>query len=108
MYKIYIDTSKRRDNLLELRKYEKENLDYTVVAKTTGDFDLISELDKLLKQNDICIQDIEEFVPNLGPGSFTGLKNGVTVCNVLNWSLGKKTVQQLQMPHYGAEPNIQR
>jgi len=105
MYTIYVDTSKRNEKIIELRQHNKEG---TVVVETlTGDFDSATEISTLLKKHKIQPHDIEEFIPFLGPGSFTGLKNGVTLCNVLNWALGKKKVEELPLPNYGSEPNIQ-
>lgn len=73
-------------------------------------------------------RDIEGIVCFEGPGSFTGLRIGVTVANTLayalkvplvgtsgeDWvqagcqSLSQGTDQQMIVPHYGAEPQITR
>ena len=50
--------------------------------------------------------DIDVIKANPGPGSFTGLKIGVTVANILNWALGKKKFSEMMLPEYGSEPNI--
>ena len=49
---------------------------------------------------------MEIYDVNKGPGSFTGIKIGVTIANVLNWALGKKKISELVVPDYGREPNI--
>ena len=99
MYKVYLDTSERYNKLVELYKGDQ------VISEKRGELDLVSSIQELLEEEGISIQEVENFSCNLGPGSFTGLKLGVTICNILNWTLGKK---KMLYPEYGAEPNIQR
>jgi tRNA A37 threonylcarbamoyladenosine modification protein TsaB len=105
MYKIYVDTSNRTNKTIHLR--ELVGKEWSTIDSVEGDFDPAVEIFTLLQKHNLKPQDISEFVPFLGPGSFTGLKNGVTLCNILNWALGNKSVDQLPMPNYGSEPNIQ-
>jgi len=49
---------------------------------------LLPFIDKLLKKKDKKIGDITEIEVNTGPGSFTGLRVGVSVANALGWVLG--------------------
>ena len=51
-------------------------------------------------------EEITEVASNLGPGSFTGLKIGVTIANVFNWALGNKKIEEMDIPEYGRDPNI--
>lgn len=104
MYRIKIDATKRREKAVSLVEIgdDKE----TVLAEKKGDIDIVVAIRDLLKENKMPIKDIDEFVSNLGPGSFTGLKVGVTIANVLNWALGRKTITELDVPEYGAPPNI--
>lgn len=100
MNKIYIDSSGRKEKVIKLIE------DGRVVCEKRGELDIVSTIAQLLRENNLKISDINEFEPNYGPGSYTGLKMGVTVCNILNWALGKKDVKSLKMPNYGNEPNI--
>ena len=100
MHKIKIDTSKRYEKSVRLLNGKKE------VASKFGDIDIVSKIAEVLKENNLRVSDIDEFLANQGPGSFTGLKIGVTIVNVLNWALGKKELNELVMPKYGKEPNI--
>jgi tRNA A37 threonylcarbamoyladenosine modification protein TsaB len=77
-----------------------------IMEEKSGDVDLVSALQELLKKHKLAVKDIEIFEVNPGPGSFTGLKIGATIANVLNWALGKKKSNQLTYPNYGREPNI--
>jgi tRNA threonylcarbamoyladenosine biosynthesis protein TsaB len=59
-------------------------------------------INKILKDNQRSLKDITEIEVNLGPGSFTGLKIGITVANTLSFVLdipvnGKR---QLVLPKY--------
>jgi len=104
MYKIKIDASKRREK--EVTLVELKGNTEAVVAEKRGDIDIVVAIKELLEENNIPIDNIDEFISNLGPGSFTGLKIGATIANVLNWALGKKTIKELSVPEYGRDPNI--
>lgn len=104
MYKIKIDTSNRYEKSAELVFVEKDS--EKVIAGEVGDIDIIPAIKEILEKNGLKITDISEFIANPGPGSFTGLKMGVTAINVLNWALGKKKITELSCPNYGGEPNI--
>ena len=103
-YKIYIDTSSRENRKVSLVRVLKEQEEQ--IDEEKGEINIIISIKKILDRNNLKINDINEFVPNLGPGSFTGLKMGVTVANILNWSLGIKSLKNLQVPEYGQEPHI--
>jgi len=62
----------------------------------------------ILEKRGLKISDVAEFEAFKGPGSFTGLKMGVTAVNVFNWALGRKKVSELSYPEYGSEPNISK
>ncbi|HSX39868.1 MAG TPA: hypothetical protein VLI92_04750 [Candidatus Saccharimonadales bacterium] len=99
MFKIYIDTTDRYKKFVKLFDGEKE------VAEKSGDIDVVSAIQQLLTENNLTPDQVEYDV-NKGPGSFTGIKMGVTVANVLNWATGKKQIDELIQPEYGREPNI--
>ena len=102
--KIYIDSSQRelkKVTLLEILENDEREIDFI-----EGDIDVVGAIRDLLKRNNLDLRDISEFIPKLGPGSFTGLKIGVTVANVFNWLLGKKYLNEMYYPEYGKEPNI--
>jgi tRNA A37 threonylcarbamoyladenosine modification protein TsaB len=102
MYKIYIDSTKRYEKLVRLLSDEE------IVSEKFGDIDIVSSIEELLKENSLKIADIKVFSANPGPGSFTGIKLGITIANVLNWSLGIFSLSGLQKPAYGREPNISK
>ena len=49
---------------------------------------LLSFIDELLKKKKKKIEDITGIEVNTGPGSFTGLRVGVSVAQTLGWVLG--------------------
>jgi tRNA threonylcarbamoyladenosine biosynthesis protein TsaB len=49
---------------------------------------LLSFIDELLLKKGKTARDITDIKVNIGPGSFTGLRVGVTVANTLGWVLG--------------------
>jgi tRNA A37 threonylcarbamoyladenosine modification protein TsaB len=102
MYKIFIDSSDRYEKKVQLKK------DKEIVAEKVGDLDIVVALRDILVENNLEISDVEIVDVNKGPGSFTGLKIGITVANTLNWVLGKKDVKDLDLPKYGSEPNIHK
>lgn len=104
MYKILLDSTKRKEKSVILVRTTKNGQEE--IAKKEGEIDLVSAIRDILEENDIKKEEIKEVVPNLGPGSFTGLKIGVTIANIFNWALGSKNIDELDTPEYGSDPNI--
>jgi tRNA threonylcarbamoyladenosine biosynthesis protein TsaB len=61
-------------------------------------------IEKLLQKNKLNINQIDEIQINKGPGSFTGLRVGVSIANALSFLLkipvNKKQVGELEEPVY--------
>lgn len=49
--------------------------------------DLLIAIDGILKNNKFKLKDLKAILVNCGPGSFTGVRVGVTVANTLGWTL---------------------
>ncbi len=81
--KLFIDTSDRYTIKVGLGEkiFETE-------AKEGSSQKLLSFIDEKLKEENTSIDKITEIEVNTGPGSFTGLRVGVTVANTLGWALG--------------------
>lgn len=103
-YKIYIDTANRESKKVTLVSIAGDKEE--VIGERKGEIDVNDSIRDILSENKITLNDIVEFIPNLGPGSFTGLKIGVTIANIFNWILGRKKLENLDTPQYGGEPNI--
>lgn len=87
---------------------------------------ILDKITELLKRNQLSFQQLEGIVGFCGPGSFTGLRIGLTVANTLAYGLrvpivGSSAEAWIQdgiarlkkgentkiiLPKYGGEPNI--
>jgi len=97
-YILEIDSTKRGEKRVSLKKRNE------LIDEIIGEIDIVASIDSLLDRNNLTLEkDIFEVIPNTGPGSFTGIKVGVTIANTLNWQLGNNKEYK---PNYGEEPNI--
>ncbi len=81
--KLYIDTSSRDKIVIGIddKKFETE-------AFKEKSQKLLPFIDEVLEKEDKNLKSVTEIEVNTGPGSFTGLRVGVSVANALGWSLG--------------------
>ncbi len=61
-------------------------------VKTTHSERLMTAVDNVLKQAELTLQDIDVFGIAIGPGSFTGLRIGLSTVKGLSYATGKKIV----------------
>ena len=80
--KLYIDTSDGEKIVVGVNgeKFETQ-------AKKEKSQRLLAFIDETLKKKHMEISDITEIEVATGPGSFTGLRVGVSVANEIGWSL---------------------
>lgn len=81
--KLYIDTSSAEKVVVKLDKKSFET-----EARQNKSQKLLPFIDELLKKKSKKLKDITEIEVNTGPGSFTGLRVGVSVAQALGWALG--------------------
>ncbi len=97
--KLYIDT---RDNSKTIVGFDKTRLE-----KPTGpdkSQQVLGLINQILNKNKKTLKDLTAIEVETGPGSFTGLRVGISVANALGWVLkipvnGKK-VGELVEPKY--------
>ena len=81
--KLFIDTSNSEKIIVGL-----DDKRFETKARQEKSQKLLPFIDELLKKRGKKIEDITEIEVNTGPGSFTGLRVGVSVSNTLGWVLG--------------------
>ena len=81
--KLFIDTSNSEKIIVGLdgKKFETP-------AKKDASQRLLPFIVELIKKEGKGLKEIKEIEVNTGPGSFTGLRVGVSVANALGWALG--------------------
>lgn len=71
---------------------------------------LMTEIEVLFNKNNLKIQDIDEIIVGIGPGSYTGLRIGVVVAKMFGWNnnIPVKTVSSLALiaSSYNGDANI--
>ena len=83
--------------ILEINTTDREKISLTLLDKKAEKYfefktkdqsaDLLVAINKVLKKNKISLQNLKAIVVKIGPGSFTGVRVGVTVANTLSWTL---------------------
>lgn len=81
--KLFIDTSNRDKIVIGL-----DDKRFATSAREEKSQKLLPFIDEILKKEGKKIKDITEIEVNTGPGSFTGLRVGVSVASTLGWALG--------------------
>ena len=81
--KLFIDTSNLEKIIVGLdgKKFETP-------AKKGASQRLLPFIVELIEKEGKTLEEIKEIEVNTGPGSFTGLRVGVSVANALGWGLG--------------------
>ncbi|MEK9178370.1 MAG: tRNA (adenosine(37)-N6)-threonylcarbamoyltransferase complex dimerization subunit type 1 TsaB [Patescibacteria group bacterium] len=84
---ISINTTDSKKVEVGLRTSEKEDKVIEEIDKRSSQRVLLL-IDFLLRQNNLSISEIDEIRVSSGPGSFTGIKVGVSIANALGFALG--------------------
>lgn len=103
--KLYLDTSNNLKTIIKL-----DEVKFTKNYQSPRDQDVIGALLEALKAQNKTVQDITSVQAFTGPGSFTGLRVGLSVANALSFALnipvnGKKP-PAIITPTYGKKPSI--
>ena len=84
---LYINTKDPKKVEISLKK-DGKILNTLSKDREYGSQVLLPMIEKLLKNNDLGFKDLQGIEVETGPGSFTGLRVGVSVANSLAYSLG--------------------
>lgn len=97
MYKLFISTYSElitiglfKDDQLIMQKDKESEKSHSIY--------LVPMIDEILKNNNITCQDLTEIIVVNGPGSFTGIRLGVTVAKTLAYTLNIpiKTISSIE------------
>ncbi len=80
--KLYIDTSDGQKIIVGI-----DDKRFKTDARKEKAQKLLPFINEVLKKEGKKIKEIKEIEVNTGPGSFTGLRVGVSVANALGWAL---------------------
>jgi tRNA threonylcarbamoyladenosine biosynthesis protein TsaB len=100
---LYIDTSDSNNIFVRLTVGDKtfEEADIQNIKKAQIVLELV---DKVLKKAQLELSDVKKIEVNRGPGSYTGLKVGVSVANALSLILqvpvNDKKLGETETPEY--------
>ena len=94
---LFIDSS-RKSLSVALAKEDKLVFVSNVNSYSKHSNFLMNEISKILNKFNLKPEDIDNYVILNGPGSFTGVRVGVTVSKTLAWTLSKKiyTINNLE------------
>ena len=85
-----IDTS--GDLLVALNIGDNFKVKHLVGNQTKHSLTLMPYIEQLLSENDITLSDIDFFAVVIGPGSFTGIRIGISTIKALCYATGKKVL----------------
>lgn len=92
MKTLFIDSS-RKSLSIALAKDDELLFVSSVESYSKHSNYLMNEINNILNRFSYTPNDIDNFIVLNGPGSFTGVRVGVTVCKTLAWALSKKLYQ---------------
>lgn len=84
---LHINTKDQKRVEISLKK-DGQVLDILTEDREYGSQVLLPMIDKLLKKSKVDYKNLTGIEVSTGPGSFTGLRVGVSVANALGYSLG--------------------
>jgi tRNA threonylcarbamoyladenosine biosynthesis protein TsaB len=81
---LIISTTERFKFTLGLKQKTLELFEFKTENQSN---DLLPEIEKVLADKNVTLSNLRAILVNIGPGSYTGVRIGVTVANTLAWSL---------------------
>ena len=98
MISLFIDTSTNK-MIIGIYKDKKQIYLEDVAANNDLSSKVLPSIEYALNSLDLSVEDIDDIYVVNGPGSFTGIRVGVTIAKTLAYSLNKKiyTISELQL-----------
>lgn len=88
MKKLIINTA--NEELFIVLNKDNEIFSKTISSSMRHNETMLLEIDKILNENEVKIDEIDEFGVVVGPGSFTGIRVGISTTKAFRDSLGAK------------------
>lgn len=85
---LYIDTTNNQEVTVSINNNPKTTI--TTSTKLLRAQAVLPTMEKLFIKNRLSLKDITAIKVNTGPGSYTGIRVGLSVANALAYSLGIK------------------
>jgi tRNA threonylcarbamoyladenosine biosynthesis protein TsaB len=100
MITVHIDTSNNKEVIVGLKIDDKDDIRKQIPDHRKAQI-VLPMIESLLKDHSLELKDITAIEVNPGPGSFTGLRVGITIANSLAFLLkvpvnGKKVGEQIE------------
>jgi len=92
MNTLLIDTTDRNEVKITI-KTPRGNFEKIGLRTTEADITLLT-IEKLLQESGIKINEIDDIQIKEGPGSFTGVRIGVSIANTLSFALSKSVKEK--------------
>lgn len=83
---VIIDTSSNQEITVGIRVDGKEYIKKEKIGKQKAQV-VLPLIEQLLKEHKLKLSDINAINVNTGPGSFTGLRVGISIANALSYAL---------------------
>lgn len=84
MITLFIDTS---TNILNVALIKDDKvLDFSTMSSSEHSKNTMPEIEKLFKNNNIIPKSVNKIMVTNGPGSFTGIRIGVTIAKIYAWA----------------------
>lgn len=103
MNRLYIDTRDNKNIVVRLETEDGKFEEQSVANKQQAQVAL-PLIEKLLKKARLATPDIDEVNVEKGPGSFTGLRVGISIANALSFSrlikVNGKELGEIELPQY--------
>lgn len=80
--KLYIDTSDSKEIMIKV-----DDVEYKTSSVEEKSQKLLPFIIEVLDKKSMTVDDIKEIEVNTGPGSFTGIRIGMSVAGALGWAL---------------------
>lgn len=103
MNALFIDTSNNKEITIKVEK-DKQIFEKVFLLETVRAAAILPSIEEMMKESGSAIKDINHIYVKRGPGSFTGLRVGVSIANALSFALGipvnDKKMSEVEEPEY--------